>query len=345
MTSHRPFSLGRLKLGQLKLGLGLAALLSLSACGQKSAITEPPKEITFSILSAENQASMGPLWQPLLDDMSAQIGIKVKPFFASNYTSLIEAMRFKQIQVGWFSALPALEAVNRADGEVLGRVIDAGGDETYASVLIVKKGSGITLDDVLKCGQRYTFGLGDAKSTSGTLAPMAYIFTPRDIEPAKCFKAVRSASHQANVFSVANGVLDIATNNTVGLLFARRENPEIADKLQVIWTSPPLPESSIVARKDLDPAIKEKLRQFFLTYGVGAGPTADKQREVLKGLAYGGFRAANDSYLDPIREMEAAETLADAKHSGDKGKIAAAQAAFDKIHAAAAQKRAVDPDV
>lgn len=327
-------------------GLALAAAaLTLVGCSQKPAATAQPKEIVFSILSAENQASMGPLWQPMLDDMSAQIGVKVKPFFASNYTSLIEAMRFKQVQVGWFSALPALDAVNRADAEVLGRVMDAGGDETYKSVIIVKKGSGITLDKLLACGQKYSFGIGDPQSTSGTLAPMAYLFTPKGIEPAKCFKAVRSASHQANAFSVANGVLDVATNNSVGLIFFKRQKPDQADTLETIWSSPPLPESSIVARKDLDPAIKEKLRQFFLTYGVGTGPTADKQREVLKGLAYGGFRPADNSYLDPVREMQASEALAEARHTGDPGKIEKAQAAFDKIHAAAAQKRAKEPDV
>ena len=330
------------------MGAGLAALLALGACGEadkKPAAPAKPKEIVFSILSAENEASMAPLWTPLLDDMSAQIGVKVKPYFATNYTSLIEAMRFNQVQVGWFSALPALEAVNRADAQVLGRVIQAGGEATYTSVLIVRKDRGITLDKVLACGRKYSVGLGDAKSTSGTLAPMAYLFTPKNIEPAKCFKAVRSASHQANAFSVANGVLDVATNNSVGMLFFNRQRPDLAKNVEVIWTSPPLPESSIVARKDLDPAIKEKMRQFFLTYGTGTGPAADKQREVLKGLTYGGFRPADDSYLDPIREMEASEALSEARHSGDAARIAKAQADFDKIRAAAAQKRAVEPDV
>jgi phosphonate transport system substrate-binding protein len=334
-----------LKGTRLLAGLGLAAALALGACGETPAQTDAPKELTFSILSAENQQSMGPLWQPLLDDMSAQVGVKVKPYFATNYTSLIEAMRFNQVQVGWFSALPALEATRRADGQVLGRVIDAGGADSYVSVLIVRKGSGLTLDDVLKCDRSLSFGLGDAKSTSGTLAPMAYLFTPRDIEPARCFKAVRSASHEANVFSVANGLVDVATNNSVGLLFASRENPAIADKVEVIWRSPPIPESSIVARKDLDPAIKEKLRQFFLTYGTGTGPEAERQRKVLAGLTYGGFRPADESYLDPIREMEAAKVLADAKRGGDTSKIATAQAEFDRIRAVAAQRRAVNPDV
>jgi len=323
-----------------------AAALALGSCGkpaEKAAPGGTPSELVFSILSAENQTSMEPLWAPLLADMSEQIGVKVKPYFATNYTSLVEAMRFKQVQIGWFSAAPALEAVNRADGQVLGRVVDAGGDATYKSVIIVKKGSGITLDKVLKCDKTLSFGLGDTQSTSGTLAPLTYLFTPKGIEPNKCFKSVRSASHQANAFSVANGVVDVATNNSVGMLFFARQSPDLAAKVEVIWTSPPLPESSIVVRKDLDPALKEKIRQFFLTYGTGTDEKAEKQREVLKGLAYGGFKPADNSYLDPVREMEASEALAAAKRSGDAAKIAKAQAEFDKVSAEAAKSRQLEP--
>lgn len=323
-----------------------AAALGLTACGKPDVQPAPgaaPAELTFSILSAENQASMQPLWQPLLDDMSEQIGIPVKPYFATNYTSLVEAMRFKQVQMGWFSAAPALQAIKRSNAEVLGRVVDAGGDATYKSVIIVRKDSGVTLEKLLKCDKTLAFGIGDAQSTSGTLAPKAYLFTPREIDPQACFKTIRAASHQANVFAVANGVLDAATNNSVGLLFAARENPEIADKIQVIWESPPLPESSIVVRRDLDPALKEKIRQFFLTYGTGADAQADKERKVLEGLAYGGFKPADNSYLNPVREMEAAEAVAVARRSGDAAKVAKAQAEFDKVRADAAQKRATDP--
>ncbi len=317
----------------LALTLAAGAALGLVGCGKPQPAFKTPSTINFSILSAENQQSMGPLWQPLLDDMSKQTGLTVKAYYASNYTSLIEAMRFNQVQAGWFSALPALEAVNRSNAEVLGRVVDAGGEGTYESVLIVRKGSGISLDGVLKCGKRYSFGIGDAQSTSGTLAPMAFLFTPKGIEPSECFKAVRSASHQANLFSVANGVVDVATNNTVGLVFARRENPALAAKVQVIWTSQPLPESSILARKDLDPVIKEKIRSFFLSYGTGDGPDAARQRKVLAGLTYGGFVPADSSYLDPVREMKASHALSEARRSGNRGKIAAAQQAYSRIHA------------
>jgi phosphonate transport system substrate-binding protein len=210
-------------------------------------------------------------------------------------------------------------------------------------VLITQKGSGITLDDVLKCGKKYNFGIGDAKSTSGTLAPLAYVFTPKNIEPADCFKTVKTASHQANFFGVANGLLDVASNNTVGMMFYARENPELAKKVQVIWTSPELPESSIVVRKDLDPAVREKIRQFFLSYGQAPGAEGDKQRAELKTMTYSGFGPADNSYLDPVRQMEAATNLGEARHTGDKAKIDAAQKAYDALQAELSAKNPASP--
>jgi phosphonate transport system substrate-binding protein len=316
----------------LALALAATALVA-SACSKPAPEPKAGQPITFSILSAEDQQSMAKVWQPLLDDMSKATGLTIKPYYATNYASLVEAMRFNQSQVGWFAALSALEATRRANGEVITRVLTNGPNGAYQSVLITKKDSGITLDDVLKCGKKYNFGIGDAKSTSGTLAPTAYLFVPKSIEPADCFKTVKSANHQSNFFAVANGVLDVATNNTVGMMFYTRDHPDMAAKLKTIWTSPELPESSIVVRKDLDPAVKEKIRAFFLSYGQAPGPQGDKQRETLKIMTYTGFGPADNTYLDPVRQMEAATELAEAKHGKDPAKIAAAQKKFDALQA------------
>ena len=314
--------------------LAHAAMLAAAALLFGCAKPQPDQVLKFSIVPAEDQASMSRVWQPLLGDLQKQTGLKVEASFASNYMGMIEAMRFNKVQLGWFSALPALEAVNRADAEVLGRIVDKGGTNgVYESILITHKGSGVTLDDVLKCGKRYNFGLGDPNSTSGTLAPLAYLFAPRGIDPTECFKTVRSASHQANMLGVAYNTLDVATANTVTLVFARRQNPRQADQIQVIWTSPPLPESSILVRKDLDPAVKEKLKGFFMGYGMATGAEGEHERKVLNDLTYGGFRRVDDSYLDPIRLMVASKDLNDARHGGDKAKIATAQKAFDAIDA------------
>lgn len=318
-----------------RLGLIAAAgaLFGLSACGggDDAPAGAAPTELTFSILSAEGQAASGPMWQPLLDDMSKAVGVPVKPYFGSNYTVLVEAMGGGHTQVGWFSAKPALEAVDRADAEVIARIVDPEGRDSYRSTLIVRAGSGITLEQVLACGKRYDFGIGDAQSTSGTLAPMAFLFNPRGIDPAQCFKTVRSANHQANAFAVATGVVDVATSNTVNTVFLARQNPQVAAQIQEIWQSPPIPESGIVVREDLDPAMKEKVRSFFLTYGQGEGAEAERQRTVLAGLNYSRFNAADDSYLNPVREMVADQQLGAARARGDTAAAATAERELQRL--------------
>lgn len=283
----------------LMLGLALLTAPAFAAAQAQ------PQKLVFTILSAEGQASSGPLWQPLLDDLEREIGIPVEPIFGSNYSVLVEAMRADQAQIGWFSALPAVQAIDRAQGEVIARTVDVEGKDSYVSSLIVKRGSGVTLEDVVRCGKRLDFGLGDAQSTSGTLAPMTYFFGPRGIDPHQCFATVRSANHQANSFAVANGLVDVATSNSVNTVFLTRNNPAIAQQIEVIWESPPIPESGIVLRSDLPPALKARIREFFVNYGQGFGPQADRQREVMKGLNYSQFREADNSYLAPIREMKA----------------------------------------
>ena len=311
--------------------LALAALIA--GCG-KSAPQGSATEVRFSVLSVESGQNVKAYWQPILADMARQTGLKVTPYFSSNYTLLIEALRFKKSDAGWFSNLSGLEAVRHGDGEVFARTFDPSGVDGYRSVLIVPAKSKTTLEKVLKCDRTLTLGMGDVLSTSGTLAPLTYLFGPRGIDPAKCFRQVRSGSnHQTNLFAVANGQLDVATNNSTSMLLNREKGRHESDQVRVIWTSPPLPEDPIVWRKDLDPAVKEKLRQFFLTYAQGDTPQALRERGYLAKVNIGGFKPADDNHLLPVREMEATSKWLTAKQGGDAAKIAAAKQALDAITA------------
>ena len=329
-----------MNLGRIAGLFGAAAVaMTATACDSGKRAEPAAGEIVFSILSAQGQASAAPLWQPLLEDMAEAVGAPVRPYFASTYDDLVEAMSEGRIHAGWFSAQPAARAVDTAGAEVLVRTIGEDGADSYRATLIVRSGSGITLKDVMACGRRYDFGAGDPRSTSGTLAPQTFLFRPRGIDPETCFRAIRPANHEANAFAVASGTLDVATSNTVSTETLRRQNPAVADQIQVIWRSPALPESGILVRGDLDPAVKEKIRSFFLTYGQGEGAQAERQRRVLASLGYSRFSAADEDYLDPVREMMADQALSAARAKGDAAAVDAAQRDVQRLRA----KREVRP--
>lgn len=324
----------------LRLGRGLrragalAAMLTLtSACGDDGRQAAPREPIAFAILSAQGQASAEPLWRPLLDDMSEAVGAPVQARFGASYAELIRAMTAGQVQVAWMSPQPAVQVIDAGAAEVVARTVDRGGEDSYRSVMVVRQGSGLTLDRVLGCGRALTLGLGDAASTSATLAPATFLFGPRGIEPRTCFASVRSDDYPRNAYAVASGALDVAVVNTVTLAQLRRQNPQIVEQLQEIWRSPALPEGAVLARQDMDPAVREKLRSFLLTYGQGETVEAERQRQVLAALGYSRFRAADAAYLDPVREMMAAQRLAEARASGDQTARRAAETELQRLRA------------
>ncbi len=297
--------------------------------------------LKFSIVAPESASSLESFWRPIIADMEKATGLKIEPYIGANYTALVEAMRFKQTHFGWFTNLSGLEAIRRAGGEVFARTFDPGGDDGYNSVILVPAKSKTTLEDILRCDKTLNFGIGDAKSTSGTLAPKTYLFSPKGIDIQTCFKTLKSANHNTNLVGVANGVLDAATGNSTSLRLQRERDveraakgePTLGDKVRVVWTSPRLPEDPIVWRKDLDPAIKEKLRQFFLTYAQGDGPEPERQRGLLAKISIGGFKPADDNHLLRVREMEATENLLQAERGGDPRRIAEARRALEVVKA------------
>ncbi|HEX3889172.1 MAG TPA: phosphate/phosphite/phosphonate ABC transporter substrate-binding protein [Phenylobacterium sp.] len=320
---------------RLPLLAALGVVLALAACSKPAGKSAPSNTLIFSIVSTEATRTQMQEWGPFLKDMEKATGLTVKPFFGSNYSALIEAMRFKQSDLGWFTNQSGLEAVRRAGGEVFARTTHPNGHDGYQGVIIVKKGSGITLDKLLQCGQTMDFGMGDAKSTSGTLAPNTYLFGPRGIDPAKCFKTVRSASAEANLYAVGTGVLPAATDNTRSMdRLAVIDTPEakkVMNSLQVIWTSPTIPEDPMIWRADLDPAVKKRISDFIFSYGVGDTAEAKRQRAILERIQTGPFKHADNSHLLPVREIEATGELVQAKAKNDPAAIAAAQAKLAQV--------------
>jgi len=281
------------------------AAAALGASLSTSALAETT-EINFGIISTESQQNLKTTWEPFLAAMEEETGIKVNAFFASDYAGVIEGMRFGKVQVAWYGNKSAMEAVDRANGEVFVQTVDVDGNPGYWSLLVAHVDSPLgSLEDVIKCDQTLNFGMGDPNSTSGFLVPMTFIFAQNGIDPKQCFKTMTNANHETNLLAAANKQVDVATNNTENLRRLQATNPDAAAKVKVIWQSPLIPSDPIVWSKDLDQATKDKLLAFFVSYGrLGTPEEVEAARAILNPLGWAPFRPSSDAQLYPIRIME-----------------------------------------
>ncbi len=282
---------------KLLTGLAATTLIALAP-----AHAQDLKEINFGIISTESSQNLRTDWQPLLEDMAKKTGYKVNAFFAPDYAGIIEGMRFNKVHVAWYGNKSAMEAVDRAGGEIFAQMVNADGSLGYYSHLIVHKDSPLkSLDDVLKNAKNLSFGNGDPNSTSGFLVPSYYVFAKNKIDAKTAFRVSRSANHESNALAVANKQVDVATNNSENLDKVKDKLPEKFKDIRVIWTSPLIPLDPLVMRKDLPEATKQKLKDFFYSYGQGGQQEKDVLMKISKLSA---FKPSTNAQLIPIRQLE-----------------------------------------
>ena len=286
--------------------VAFATAAASSAMAQYKPLDGDPKELNFGIISTESTQNLKEAWVPLINDMQAALGMEVKPFFAPDYAGVIEAMRFGKVHVAWFGNKSAMEAVDRAGGEVFVQEIKADGTQGYYSHILVNASNDKinSLKDLLTCKGDLNFGMGDPNSTSGFLVPSFYVFAQNNVDPKKCFKTVRNANHESNLMAVANAQVDAAANNSEQVARSKAKAPDAAKKVKIIWTSPLIPADPLVYRRDLSKDLKAKVKGFFLSYG-RLGPQAAEQKKVLNGLGSGGggYTDSSNAQLIPIRQL------------------------------------------
>jgi len=288
-------------LGSLVLGLAATALQA--------------QEINFGVIATDSASTQRERWEPFFADMAKKTGLTIKSFYAPDYAGVIEAMRFNKVQVAWMGNKAAMEAVDRSSGEVFAQVMYADGTFGYHGLLVAHKDSPYNnVDDVLKHSKGINFSIGDPNSTSGFLVPTFYVFAKNGVDHRTAFKTVRNASHGANLQAVLAKQVDVATNNTEDLTKLESSKPELASQVKVLWKSPLIPSDPFVWRKDLDPAVKAKLKTFVLGYA----KTDPAEKAILKNIySYGGFRESSNDQLIPIRQLELFRDRAKAE-SNDK---------------------------
>ncbi|MCO3489206.1 phosphonate ABC transporter substrate-binding protein [Pseudomonas aeruginosa] len=292
--------------------LAASALLAGSLAGMAHA--DQPV-INLGIISTESSQNLKSIWEPFLKDMSQQTGYQVKAFFAPDYAGIIQGMRFDKVDIAWYGNKAAMEAVDRAHGEIFAQTVAASGAPGYWSLLIANKDSKIdSLEDMLANAKSLTFGNGDPNSTSGYLVPGYYVFAKNNVDPVKAFKRTLNSSHEVNALAVANKQVDVATFNTEGMERLELTQPEKARQLKVIWKSPLIPGDPLVWRNNLSDEQKNKLRDFFFKYGANA-----EQKKVLADLQWSKFQPSDDDQLLPIRQLELFKQRTDVANNANLG--------------------------
>ena len=248
-------------------------------------------KLTIGLIPSEDSQAMIESSKQVLDDLQAKIGMPVVPFVATDYNGIIEALRSGKLDVAYLGPFSYVLATSVADVEAFSvAVTKKTGQSAYKSVILARKDSGIhTLADL----KGHTFAFVDPSSASGHLFPKAGL-EQAGFAPDTLFKRVIfSGSHDASILAVENKKVDAAA--VADRIFASAVAKGVVkqDDFEIVWSSKPIPESPMVWRKALDPALKKKVAAALAS--IKDVPWGDQG-------VLNGFQPTTDASYDVVRE-------------------------------------------
>ena len=269
--------------------LGGIATLALASPLSAFAQTKDPAKLRVALLPDENAATLIQNAQPLKTHLEKALSKEIELVVTTDYSSMIEAMRFGRIEVAYFGPFSYVLAKTKApDIEAFAVGIEKG-KPTYNSILIAQTDGPVKeIADI----RDKPFGFGDQASTSSHLAPRAWL-AKQGIVGGRDYKVVHLGTHDGVARAVQNGQVPAgALSEPIYRALIERKAID-PTKLRQIGLTDPIPNYPITMQGNLAPALKENIRKAFLEL---------KDPAVLKSFRAEGFAAADDKAYDILRE-------------------------------------------
>jgi phosphonate transport system substrate-binding protein len=241
------------------LAMLILALLALAAdaSGQERVLRFA---LTPSEETTEQQLTRS---QDVIQALERDTGLRVVPYTAADYVSVIEAMRSKKVDVSWLGAFSYVLAAQEAGAEAFAAgVRKATGKATYASVIVVRGDAPYQTVADLK-GKSLAFV--DPASTSGYLFPKAALAKIGIKEPERFFsQVVFAGAHDAAQLAVLNGRVQAGASNDRVMDNLLKRGAFKPGDLRVILRSEDIPLGPVAYRRDLPESTRTAVRRSFL---------------------------------------------------------------------------------
>ena len=271
------------------LKFAIAAALAIGLAAPAHAANPNPETLKVALLPDENASELIKRNQPLKDYLEKELGKKVDLVVTTDYSSMIEAMRFGRIDIAYFGPLSYVLAKGKADIEPFAAMV-SDGKPTYRSVVIANANANVnSLSDIK--GKKVAFG--DRASTSSHLIPKT-LMAEAGVVNDRDYQQHFVGSHDAVAVNVANGNAEVGGLSEVIWKTLLERKLVDAGKVKVIAYSKEYPQYPWTMRSDLKPELKDKIRTTFVNL---------KDPAVLKNFKADGFAPITDNDYDVIRDM------------------------------------------
>ncbi|MCD6400939.1 MAG: phosphate/phosphite/phosphonate ABC transporter substrate-binding protein, partial [Anaerolineales bacterium] len=273
----------------------IVSAVLLTACGGKKLGTEENPIIWAVVPSGETERVVSGFDQ-VADMINQETGLVIKPFVATEYAGVIEALcsdppKAHMASLATFAYILAHE--KGCANAVL--VANRFGSPVYNGQIFVRADSGINSLADLK-GK--TFCRPDPLSTSGWIIP-SITLKAAGVDPDKDLaQIVDAGSHDASVAGVYNGDCDAGASYVDARTRIEEDYPDVMDVIKVIEISADIPNDGVQFVTGFDPELQTQIVDALLKIS-----ETDAGKEALDtAYQWNTLEKHDDSFYDAFRQ-------------------------------------------
>jgi phosphonate transport system substrate-binding protein len=241
----------------------LFLLFLMVGCNNNS---KRPSKIRIGIYTGDQPTQTKEKIKPFQQYLEKELKMPVEFVFTSDYTTLVEGIQRKKLDVVQLSPFAYVLATQKDCLVPLVTIAENHIRTEYHSFIFTYPSSPInSIADLKKHAKELTLCFADPASASGHLIPRAYLKSI-GLDPETSFKEVIFAgSHPASMLSVKNKKIDIGcSTNELGYQRLIVNGSLKEGDLKSLWVSDPIINDAICASKDLDNNLIEKIKTAYL---------------------------------------------------------------------------------
>ncbi|MDJ0659080.1 MAG: phosphate/phosphite/phosphonate ABC transporter substrate-binding protein [Crocosphaera sp.] len=277
----------------------LLTLIGCSTSNNQTANTNPentkadskanPEKLVVALLPDESASTVIQNNKGLENYLEEQLNKDIELFVSTDYSSMIEAASNSRLDLAYFGPLSYVLAKTKSNIEAFA-ALEKDGETTYKAVVIGNAESGI---DSYEKIEGKTMAYGDQASTSSHLIPKSMLIE-KGLKPEENYQEVFVGSHDAVAVAVANGKAQ-AGGLSKPIYTALIEKGTIdKNKVILIEESKPYPQYPWTMRSDLDPQLKQQIKQAFLEL---------QDETILEPFKAEGFKSVEDQDYNVVRDL------------------------------------------
>jgi phosphonate transport system substrate-binding protein len=278
-------------LSLLMLAIFLQVPSNASFAGEKQLQPDDEKTLRLVLVPEKNVFEQRKRYKYITDYLSTKMDMNFIVEIMANYGDISEAFIEGKADAGFFGSFSYVLTHSKAGIEPLVRPVWPNNNSTYRGYVFVRKDSNI---QTVKDMKNKSLVLVDKATTAGYIFQLFYFkyYGINNIED--YFSRISFAnSHDAAAWAVYAGEADIggAKNHIFNGLM--EEYPDFKEQMVVLFESPEVPSNGLAVRKDLNPAIKLRIKTLLLSLH-----ESPEGQETLKNFGAIKFIAtSNDDYV------------------------------------------------